>query len=664
MAAGGVDPRDTIKILLATDNHLGAFEKLPVRANDPFTTFEEILRKAHEHDVDMILLGGDLFDENKPSLPTLHRTMALLRKYCMGSRRVDIRMLSDPTRCLSNGGFGCANFQDPNLNVAYPVFAIHGNHDNPVSEHQLSAMDLLSVSGLVNYFGKAPACDDIEVPPVLLAKGRTKLALYGIGHVRDERLHRSFEQGNVKFLRPKEAPGEWFNVLVLHQNRGLRSGHMRKNGIDELMLEGFHDLVIWAHEHECKAHGERATGDTYDIIQPGSSVVAGPKSEDDASPKKVCLLEVCGDVYRNTPITLQSCRPVQTAHVVLADEQGCMKTTEDVTELLAEKVEELIMKSKQDVARMPDEWLRLNPTLKVPLVRVKVDYSPDYPALNPAVFGGRFLNRVADPRHTLWNLKRRTAKPSDQPLPAAALPPVVTTGGDQAMLMGERIAEDILKGLRSAKPLTLLSESLLTDALRDFVDKGEGLAMHSHIEQYLERAHRTMWRQVKKSGTIRTLQQSDLRLIAQQIRESAEEEYRRRSGDAAPAPVAAAPPAPASPPASRGRADDDMPPPPPRMLPAPISALDDDCVLTEESAAAPEPKKGRRRQPAAKPSAKPSGRGRGRRRIADDDLSQPTLGFGRAAQAKRRRTDEQPQPVRPAGGGSQSAAAVLAKWGR
>jgi double-strand break repair protein MRE11 len=43
----------------------------------------------------MILLGGDLFHDNKPSRKTLHGTMELLRMYCMGERPCKLEFLSD-----------------------------------------------------------------------------------------------------------------------------------------------------------------------------------------------------------------------------------------------------------------------------------------------------------------------------------------------------------------------------------------------------------------------------------------------------------------------------------------------------------------------------------------------------------------------------------------
>lgn len=79
----------------ATDNHIGYAEKDPVRGQDSVNTFEEVLQLAQQHKVDFILQGGDLFHDNKPSRAVLHRTMQLLRQYCMGDRPVSFRVLSD-----------------------------------------------------------------------------------------------------------------------------------------------------------------------------------------------------------------------------------------------------------------------------------------------------------------------------------------------------------------------------------------------------------------------------------------------------------------------------------------------------------------------------------------------------------------------------------------
>lgn len=53
---------------------------------DTYKTFEEVLRIAQERNVDLILLGGDLFHDSKPTQQCIHRCISLIRKYCMGDR--------------------------------------------------------------------------------------------------------------------------------------------------------------------------------------------------------------------------------------------------------------------------------------------------------------------------------------------------------------------------------------------------------------------------------------------------------------------------------------------------------------------------------------------------------------------------------------------------
>ena len=87
-------------------------------------------------------------------------------------------------------------------------------------------MDLLSVTGLLNYMGKIdlPTSDanadttGIAVKPVLLQKGNTKLGLYGIGNVKDARIHFELRGNRVRMYMPRDKE-DWFNILLLHQNR-------------------------------------------------------------------------------------------------------------------------------------------------------------------------------------------------------------------------------------------------------------------------------------------------------------------------------------------------------------------------------------------------------------------------------------------------------------
>ena len=45
------DDSNTFKILISTDNHLGYNEECPIRCNDSFNTFEEVLQLAQKEQV-------------------------------------------------------------------------------------------------------------------------------------------------------------------------------------------------------------------------------------------------------------------------------------------------------------------------------------------------------------------------------------------------------------------------------------------------------------------------------------------------------------------------------------------------------------------------------------------------------------------------------------
>lgn len=137
-------------------------------------------------------------------------------------------MLSDQSAVLtSSHAFNRVNWEDPHYNVGLPVFAIHGNHDDPVREGDhvrvtaeqlravrqwpcgfstttrthhvmpvpatcalpphpphpvapqvLAPLDVLSAANLVNYIGKADTLTHVTLAPLLLRKGKTKVRVW------------------------------------------------------------------------------------------------------------------------------------------------------------------------------------------------------------------------------------------------------------------------------------------------------------------------------------------------------------------------------------------------------------------------------------------------------------------------------------------------------
>lgn len=61
----------------------------------------------------------------------------------------------------------------------------------------MSALNLLASTGLVNYFGRQSDLESIELNPLLLKKGESRLAIYGLSYVKDEKLSRLFLEKKV-----------------------------------------------------------------------------------------------------------------------------------------------------------------------------------------------------------------------------------------------------------------------------------------------------------------------------------------------------------------------------------------------------------------------------------------------------------------------------------
>ncbi|KAI5664802.1 hypothetical protein M9H77_24125 [Catharanthus roseus] len=466
------DTSNTLRILVATDCHLGYMENNEIRRHDSFQAFEEICSIAEQKKVDFLLLGGDLFHENKPSRSTLVKTIEILRRHCLNDQPVQFQVVSDQTVNFANS-FGHVNYEDQHFNVGLPVFSIHGNHDDPAGVDNLSAVDILSACNLVNYFGKmvlgGSGVGQITVYPILIKKGSTSVALYGLGNIRDERLNRMFQTPHaVQWMRPEAQEGcevsDWFNILVLHQNRVKTNP---KNAINEHFLPRFLDFIVWGHEHECLVDPQEVAGMGFHITQPGSSV-ATSLIEGESKPKHVLLLEIKGSQYRPTKIPLTSVRPFEYSEVVLKDEPDIDANDQNsILEHLDKVVRNLIERSRKKAVNRTE--------LKLPLVRIKVDYS-GFMTINPQRFGQKYVGKVANPQDILIfskaaNKNRKEAKLDDY---EQLRPEELNQQNIEAL-----VAENNLK-------MEILPVNDLDVALHNFVNKDDKMAFYSCVQYNLK----------------------------------------------------------------------------------------------------------------------------------------------------------------------------------
>lgn len=381
----------------------------------------------------------------------------IFRRYCMGPDAVQVQIVKSAVHPSSEAHTknkrnsspftrGFANYEDEFFSVDLPVFSIHGNHDDPSRDGGNSdlyaALDLLDVANLVNYFGKQEAVDEVRVDPILLKKGATKVALYGLSNMRDERLNRMWRGEKLSFTQPKQPSGGgdgeeqsgggggWFNILALHQNRDYGRGS--KNCIKEDMIPDWMDFICWGHEHECSIEVQESVVGTFRISQPGSSVatslVAG-----EAERKRVGLLDIKGSNFRLTPIPLTQVRSFVLGALNLAQERRLdpddPKADMKVSNVMEEKVrvlihearekrEELLQAASKEGNILAKYFMEGgdhgHPPLKnliqkeeEVLVRLKVDHT-GFPAMNNQRFGAKFVGQVANPVSTTGRVAMST----------------------------------------------------------------------------------------------------------------------------------------------------------------------------------------------------------------------------------------------------------------
>ncbi|POW14336.1 hypothetical protein PSTT_03076 [Puccinia striiformis] len=477
------DNENSIKILVATDNHIGYAESDPIRGQDSINTFREILQLA----VDMLLLAGDLFHENRPSRASLYSTIASLREYCLNDRPVHIELIGDSGIGIPHSfNFPSVNYEDQNINVGLPVFSIHGNHDDPQGmgpEGALCALDVLSASGLINYFGRQ------ELPG----------GAQNDEEAREEGLHINpyfYRREGLDWLCMVSATFETKDSIMKCVVIGfvcLDRLNSRNNGLTSCWYikieDGFGDdidLVIWGHEHDCLIQPVEVPGKGYFITQPGSSYLS-------FCWQHVGILEVQDRDFSFVPIPLKTVRPFIFEDIVLAEDEEEKKLKLDdkpkIVKYLKSLVEELIKRAEtewdDEHQDDPDP-----PSMMLPLIRLRVEYTrPDgqtaYDVGNPQRFGQEFLGKVANPKD-LVQFHRRRKIGLRKPKNDIDEPEQETLEGSQGKLSEKVQVATLVHQYLEAQNLGVLAENGMQRAVTLFVEKDDKDAIKEFYHNALE----------------------------------------------------------------------------------------------------------------------------------------------------------------------------------
>ncbi|CAG0891948.1 unnamed protein product [Cyprideis torosa] len=493
---------DVLTMLIATDIHLGFAEQDAERGEDSFRTFEEILQVARSEEVDMVLLGGDLFHESNPSRQAVVRSDRLIEGTLIYWLDLDegVGGAEEEEKWL--------NFEDDRVNVRLPVFSISGNHDDPSGLGSYSALDEFQACHLVNYFGKSLELDNIRVLPLVLNKGGTNVCLYGTNYINDQRLRNMFRQGKISYIFPPNTDDStFFHINVLHQNRAQRDG---KKFIKPSFLDDRFNLILWGHEHECISTMEVVPGKDFFILQPGSSV-ATSLCEGEAVPKHVFVVRIHKKKLQYDAIPLQTVRPFVMEDLLLDEALQPLMSQENLESRSFEvSVKEAKKKKEAELSRLIVER-KLNKMIKeaesqlsgheaqprLPLIRLRVFHSLGEDPFHPVTFSAQWEGRVANRTGmVLFKRNRGKSERSDE----SYVNPDVLSELMSKQALGEQLqkfVEDYFKNVETEREaetvagnpgLSVLSQYGLSWAVERTVGHGEKRALSRIVDHQVDKA--------------------------------------------------------------------------------------------------------------------------------------------------------------------------------
>ena len=245
----------------------------------------------------------------------------------------------------------------------------------------------------MNYFGKTldTSKEFIEITPILIHKGESKIALYGLGNLKESFFKEIWNNKKLRFLKPENFK-EYFNILLLHQN----PINLQPNS-----ESSFINLIIWGAEIESQPQIDFDEEIGWNIYKPGSSLITC-FNEIENKPKHLGILNIRRNEFQFEPIFLKdsrrellvkeiemkSLRRFNNPANVEENKKSFKGFEEDEAEHLIE--EEIAGLLKEFHSRVFDREVK-----KLPLIRLRVEYS-GFDIIRIQRLENKFKNKVAN----------------------------------------------------------------------------------------------------------------------------------------------------------------------------------------------------------------------------------------------------------------------------
>ena len=465
---------DHFRVSIFTDTHLGYKEKSDIYGKESFDVFEEALTKSEEYGADIILHGGDLFENTNPSISTLVYTMKITKNHLLGEGN-SVEVIS------SDGLTSNPNCYDDNIRVKIPMFIIYGNHDKPGGFNFVTVDELLSVPGLINLFNSSDSKEGIELQPVVLKKGSIRLVLYGLCNIHDSKFVSILQKHKLRLQQVQEPDSSitrTFTILMIHQSRS--DYDKTKYDLDKLLLENLSiddnpensekivDLIIWGHEHDNCITDFQLTKDNI-IMQPGSTICTQLKKSM-ATKRSMAILDISETNQTIEPITLERARPLIHDSIDLNDitkHEGC--DSDEIIKYIKGHINGLI-------EQFHNELIESESITLLPYVRITIKSTANDKILHQLKeLSSDYAGKVANPDQSMFKFKehKSTKKENDT---------------EEYIKNDDYDIEDMIKIYSEKDPYKFFSEEVLNTFLKDSIESTSKDHFSKRIEEYMNKS--------------------------------------------------------------------------------------------------------------------------------------------------------------------------------
>ncbi len=302
-----------MKIAVISDWHLGVDWGSELE-KDSFSNLRQAFIQIQDKNIDLILVPGDLFDQNTPNQEILYDAINLLADINV-ENKIDLKNHS-------------------NRKLKLPMISIIGNHEYK-GKDQKSTVHLLEAIGFTTFLHKSN---------ITITKDSEKINVFGLSGIPDK-----YALDVLKDWDPKPVPNE-YNILMIHQSikEYLPFEDDMISTISLSHLPKDFNLIINGHLHWSSV--EKLDSEAIFIL-PGSTVTTQLKKLETEKEKGFFIIDTVNNAVDFEKI------------------DGVRKTYYIDLKFNKEKSEEVLKKIKEEINK---KLLETKPEDKKPLIRVRI----------------------------------------------------------------------------------------------------------------------------------------------------------------------------------------------------------------------------------------------------------------------------------------------------